>query len=118
MPRVKSGPTKHARHKKVLDAAKGFTHANRKRFKTANEAVLHAGQYAYISRRLKKRDFRKLWITRINAGLETIDPKLSYSVFMKLVKDNQITLNRKMLSEIAVNDAASFKAIVDKVYGK
>jgi large subunit ribosomal protein L20 len=118
MPRVKTGPTKHARHKKVLSAAKGFQHSRHKRYKVAHEAVMHAGRYAYIGRRLKKRDFRKLWIGRINAGLETIDAKLSYSTFIKLLADHKIELNRKMLSEIAVNDAVSFKTIVDKVYGR
>jgi len=118
MPRVKTGPAKHARHKKVLEAAKGFLHARHKRYKVAHEAVMHAGRYAYVGRRLKKRDFRTLWISRINAGLESIDPKLSYSSFIKLLADNKIELNRKIMSELAVNDPEAFKAIVVKVYGK
>jgi large subunit ribosomal protein L20 len=118
MPRVKTGPAKHARHKKVLDAAKGYQHARHKRYKVAHEAVMHAGRYAYVGRRLKKRDFRSLWIERINAGLKTIDENLSYSTFIKLLADNKIELNRKMLAEIAVNDAEAFKTIVTKVYGK
>jgi large subunit ribosomal protein L20 len=118
MPRVKTGPTKHARHKKVLDAAKGYLHARRKRYKTAHEAVMHAGQYAYVGRRLKKRDFRRLWIQRITAGLKTTEMPISYSVFIKLLADNHIELNRKMLAELAVNDFASFKTLVSKVYGK
>lgn len=118
MPRVKTGPTKHARHKKVLEAAKGFQHARRKRFKTAHEAVMHAGQYAYVGRRLKKRDFRRLWIQRINAGLHACQSPISYSVFIKLLADNHIELNRKMLAELATNDLSTFKTIVSKVYGK
>lgn len=118
MPRVKTGPTKHARHKKVLDAAKGYLHARHKRYKTAHEAVMHAGQYAYVGRRLKKRDFRKLWIQRITAGLKACEAPVSYSVFIKLLSDNQVELNRKMLAEIAANDLNSFKTIVNKVYGK
>ncbi len=118
MPRVKTGPAKHARHKKVLEAAKGFLHARHKRYKVAHEAVMHAGRYAYVGRRLKKRDFRTLWIKRINAGLETIDPNLSYSTFIKLLGDHKIEINRKMLAELAVEDAEAFKAIVTKVYGK
>jgi len=118
MPRIKAGVTTHRRHKKVLEAAKGFKHARHKRFKVANEAVMHAGRYAYVGRRLKKRDFRKLWISRINAGLETIEPKLSYSVFIKLLSDHKIELNRKMLAELAIQDMDGFKAVVSKVYGK
>jgi len=118
MPRVKTGPARHARHKKVLEAAKGFLHARHKRYKVAHEAVMHAGRYAYVGRRLKKRDFRTLWISRINAGLEAIDPKLSYSSFIKLLADNKIELNRKIMSELAVNDPEAFKTIVVKVYGK
>lgn len=118
MPRVKSGPARHARHKKVLDAAKGYQAARHKRYKTAHEAVMHAGQYAYVGRRLKKRDFRRLWIQRITAGLKTTEIPVSYSVFIKLLSDNHIELDRKMLSELAFNDLPTFKSIVAKVYGK
>lgn len=118
MPRVKPGVTTHRRHKNVLEAAKGFQHARHKRYKVAHEAVMHAGRYAYVGRRLRKRDFRTLWIGRINAGLETIDPNLSYSTFIKLLGDHKIELNRKMLAELAINDADAFKAIVNKVYGR
>lgn len=118
MPRIKPGVTTHARHKKVLNAAKGFQHARHKRFKVAHEAVLHAGKYAYVGRRLRKRDMKTLWIGRINSALRSIDTTLSYSVFVKLLKDNKIELNRKMLAEIAITDAASFKTLVSKVYGK
>jgi large subunit ribosomal protein L20 len=118
MPRVKTGVVRHRRHTKVLQAAKGFQHARHKRYKVAHEAVMHAGRYAYVSRRLKKRDFRKLWIQRINAGLNTIDQNLSYSVFIKLLSDHKIEINRKMLSELALNNMEAFQAIVTKVYGK
>lgn len=118
MPRVKTGVAKHRRHKEVLKAAKGFKHASRKRYKTAHEAVMHAGQYAYIGRRLKKRDFRTLWIGRITAGLKSVEPSLSYSAFIKLLAEKNIILNRKMLSELAVNNNKAFKAIIDTVYGK
>jgi len=118
MPRVKPGVSTHRRHKKVLDAAKGFLAARHKRYKVAHEAVMHAGRYAYVGRRLRKRDFRTLWIGRINAGLETIDPNLSYSTFIKLLGDHKIELNRKVLAELAVSDADAFKAIVNKVYGR
>lgn len=118
MPRVKTGVAKHHRHLKVLEAAKGFLHARHKRYKVAHEAVMHAGQYAYVGRRLKRRDFRKLWIQRINAGLNTIDEKLSYSVFINLLSVNKIEINRKMLSELAINNAEAFQAIVTRVYGK
>jgi large subunit ribosomal protein L20 len=118
MPRVKTGPARHARHKKVLEAAKGFQHASRKRYKTAHEAVMHAGQYAYVSRRLKKRDFRKLWIQRITAGLKACEAPVSYSVFIKLLSDNNVELNRKMLAELAATDLPAFRSIISKVYGK
>lgn len=118
MPRVKTGPAKHQRHVKVLKATKGYLAARRKRYKVAHEAMMHAGRYAYVGRRLKKRDFRTLWIQRINAGLESVDPKLSYSVFMKLLSDHKIELNRKMLAELAIQDAEAFKTLVQKVYGK
>ncbi len=118
MPRVKTGPAKHQRHKKVLEAAKGFQHARHKRYKVAHEAVMHAGKYAYVGRRLKKRDFRKLWIQRINAGLKATEIPVSYSVFIKLLSDSHVDLNRKVLAEIAATDLPTFKAIVTKVYGK
>ncbi len=118
MPRAKTGTTRHARHKKILEQAKGYQHASRKRIKTAKEAVMHAGQYAYVGRKLRKRDFRRLWIQRINAGLKTIDSTLSYSVFINLLSEKKIEINRKMLAELAVNDMKAFEAIVTKVYGK
>lgn len=117
MPRVKTGTTRHKRHKKVLDLTKGFRGTNNRLYKRAKEALLHAGQYAFIGRKLRKRDFRKLWIARISAGLSTAESNLSYSRFIKALKDNQVGLNRKMLAELAVSDFNAFKSIVNKVQG-
>lgn len=117
MPRVKSGTTRHRRHKKVLKLTKGFRGTNNRLFKRAHEALLHAGQYAYVGRRLRKRDFRALWITRITAALHLAEAKVSYSRFIKALKDSKVELNRKMLSEIAVFDFSAFKKLVEKVQG-
>lgn len=111
--RVKTGTVRRADHKKVLKAAKGFWMTRHKRFKVAHEAVLHAGQYAYNGRRIRRRDFRKLWIVRLNAALQPFEIK--YSVFIKSLKDHKIELNRKMLSELAINDPAAFKSIIDSL---
>jgi large subunit ribosomal protein L20 len=107
--RVKTGTVRRAGHKKILRLAKGFWMTRHKRYKVARQAVMHAGQYAYNGRRIRRRDFRKLWIVRINAALKPFET--SYSAFIKKLKDNKVELNRKMLSEIAVNDPATFKAI-------
>jgi large subunit ribosomal protein L20 len=109
--RVKTGTVRKAHHQKVLSQAKGFWMTRHKRYKVAHEAVMHAGQYAYNGRRIRRRDFRKLWIIRINAALKPFE--LRYSVFIKQLKDNQIDLNRKMLSEMAINDPNAFKAVVN-----
>lgn len=111
--RVKTGVVRRQAHKKILKAAKGFWMTRHKRFKAANEAVMHAGQYAFEGRRLRRRDTRKLWIVRINAALKPFEVK--YSVFIKKLIDNKVTLNRKMLAEIAVNDPSTFKTIVESV---
>lgn len=118
MPRAKTGVTRRRRHKKVLQSAKGYRLSRGSHYKVAHESVMHAGQHAYIGRKLKKRDFRKLWIQRITAGLSLIDDAPSYSSFMHLLSQQNIQLNRKMLSEIATNDPDTFQAIVSKVYGK
>lgn len=115
MPRTKTGVTRSRRHKKVLKLAKGFRGTNNRLYKRAHEAVLHAGQYAYVGRKLRKRDFRKLWITRISAAVKQIDPSYNYSRFINDLKNAQVNLNRKMLSELAIADFSAFKAIVDKV---
>lgn len=117
MPRVKSGTTRRRSHKKVLKLTKGFRGTNNRLFKRAQEALLHAGQYAYVGRRLRKRDFRALWITRISAALSSLEVTLSYSKFVKALKDNHIELNRKMLSELAIFDFTAFKKLVEKVQG-
>ncbi|PIU73282.1 50S ribosomal protein L20 [Candidatus Shapirobacteria bacterium CG06_land_8_20_14_3_00_40_12] len=111
--RVKTGTVRHAFHKKVLQAAKGYWMTRHKRYKVAAEAVLHAGQYAYNGRRLRRRDLRKLWIIRLNAALKEFS--LSYSKFINLAKNAKMVLNRKMLSELAINDPTVFKSIVNSV---
>jgi large subunit ribosomal protein L20 len=113
MPRVKRGVTSRARHKKVLDLAKGFTRRRSKAFRVAKEAVMKAGQYAYRDRRQRKRVFRSLWIARINAAVREHD--LSYSVFMNGLRRASIDLDRKVLADMAVLDKAAFAAIVDRV---
>lgn len=112
MPRVKTGVTRRRRHKKILSSNKGFRGANSRLYKRAKEAFLHAGKYAYIGRKLRKRDMRRLWITRINAALFEIGEGLKYSRFMNAMKKANISINRKMLAEIAVSDFKTFKEIV------
>lgn len=109
--RVKTGVVRRQHHKKVLKLAKGFWMTRHKRYKVAHEAVMHAGMYAFVGRRLKKRDIRKLWIVRINAILKSLN--IRYSQFIKQLKDKKIDLNRKMLSDLATNDPATFQKIVD-----
>lgn len=112
MPRVKTGITRRKRHKKILDSNRGFRGTNSRLYKRAKEAYLHAGQYAYIGRKLRKRDMRKLWIIRINAALTEIGEGLKYSRFINALKKSKIQLDRKMLAEIAVSDFKTFKDIV------
>ena len=111
MARVKSGAITKARHKKILKQAKGFFGSRHRLYKTAKESVMHQGQYAFRDRRQNKRNFRKLWITRINAAVREYD--LSYSKFMNGLNKAGIIINRKMLSEIAIEDKAEFKKLVD-----
>ena len=112
MARIKGAMMTRKRRKKVLKLAKGYYGAKSKLFKTAKEAVMKSGQYAYVGRRLKKRDFRRLWIARISAACKANG--MNYSTFMNGLKKANITLNRKMLSEIAINDAAGFTALTEK----
>lgn len=112
MARVKGAMMTRKRRNKTLKLAKGYWGAKSKHFKMAKQAVMKSGQYAYIGRRHKKRDFRKLWITRISAACKMNG--MNYSTFMNGVNKAGITLNRKMLSEIAINDEAGFTAIVEK----
>jgi len=113
MARVKRGVTASKRHKKVLAKAKGYYNARRKVFRVAKQAVIKAGQYAYIGRRLKKRDFRSLWIQRINAAAR--EHGLSYSRLISGLKVAAIEIDRKMLADLAVHDAAAFGSIATKV---
>ena len=112
MARVKGAMATRKRRNNVLKLAKGYWGGKSKLFKTAKEAVMKSGQYAYIGRRLKKRDFRKLWITRISAACKMNG--MNYSTFMNGLKKSGSTLNRKVLSEIAVHDEAAFAALVEQ----
>ena len=112
MARVKGAMMTRKRRKKVLKLAKGYWGAKSKHFKMAKQAVMKSGNYAYIGRKQRKRDFRRLWITRISAGCKANG--INYSTFMNGLKKAGITLNRKMLSEIAIADAAGFTALVEK----
>ena len=109
MARVKGGVMSHKRRKKVLRLAKGYYGARHRLFRTAKEAVMKTGRYAYIGRKQKKREFRRLWITRISAGCKMND--MNYSTFMNGLKKSGVTLNRKMLSEMAIHDAEGFAAL-------
>ncbi len=109
MARVKRGVTAGRRHKKVLGKAKGYYNARRKVYRTAKQAVIKAGQYAYRDRRAKKREFRALWITRINAAARLYD--ISYSQLVNGLRKAGITIDRKVLAEIAVHDASAFETI-------
>ncbi|MDP4300691.1 50S ribosomal protein L20 [Leptothrix discophora] len=113
MPRVKRGVTARARHKKVLALAKGYRGRRKNVYRIAKQAVMKAGQYAYRDRRAKKREFRRLWIARINAASRSLG--LTYSRFMAGLKKAQIAIDRKVLSDMAINDPAAFGSIVDKV---
>lgn len=112
MPRVKRGVTAHARHKKVIKAAKGYRGRRGNVFRVAKQAVMKAGQYAYRDRRNKKRTFRALWITRINAACR--EQGVTYSAFIAGTKKAQIELDRKVLADMAVNDKAGFAAVVEQ----
>ena len=111
MPRVKRGVTAHARHKKILDQAKGYRGRRKNVYRIAKEAVMKAGQYAYRDRRRRKRDFRVLWIARINAAARECG--MTYSTFMNGLKKADIQVDRKVLADIAVFDKSSFVKMVD-----
>ena len=112
MARVKGALATRKRRKKILKLAKGYWGSKSRHFKMAKQAVMKSGNYAYIGRKQKKRDFRRLWITRISAACKLNG--VNYSTFMNGLKKAGIDLNRKMLSEIAINDAAAFTALVEK----
>lgn len=112
MPRVKRGVVAHARHKKVIDQAKGYQGRRKNVYRVAVQAVTKAGQYAYRDRRQKKRTFRTLWIARINAGAR--DCGLSYSRMINGLKKANIVIDRKVLADIAMHDSAAFAVIAEK----
>ena len=113
MSRVKTGTTRKNRHRKILNETKGYWGSKSKLYKSAKEAFLHAGEYAFFGRKLRKRDMRKLWIMRLTASLKQYD--LNYSTFIDKLTKSKIILNRKMLSELSIKDQESFKAVVDKL---
>jgi large subunit ribosomal protein L20 len=110
--RVKAGTVTRKRHKKILKMAEGYRGAASRRFKVANEAVMHALKYSYINRREKKREYRKLWIVRINALSRQYD--LSYSRFINGLKLANVEIDRKILADMAVNDPRTFEQLVNK----
>ena len=110
MPRVKGSTIHRARRKKVMEEAKGYFGSKHRLYKSAKEQVMHSGKYAYRDRRQKKRDFRKLWITRINAACR--ENEISYSKFINGLSKAGVTVNRKMLSEIAIDNPKSFSDLV------
>ncbi len=112
MPRVKRGVTARARHKKVLELAKGFRGRRKNVYRIAKEAVMKAGQYAYRDRRAKKREFRGLWIARINAAVR--ESGMTYSRFMAGLKKAAIEIDRKVLADLAVQDKPAFSRIVEQ----
>jgi len=112
MARVKRGTIAHAKHKKVIDQAKGYSGRRKNVYRVATQAVTKAGQYAYRDRRQRKRQFRALWIARINAAARECD--LSYSVFMHGLKKAEIEIDRKVLADIAVCDKTAFAALADQ----
>lgn len=113
MVRVKRGTTQRRRHNKVLKAAKGYRGLRSRLYRQAKNAVAKAGMHAYAHRRTKKRDFRRLWIARINAAVR--EQGMNYSTFMNKLAEKGIALDRKILSELAINEPDAFKAIVDSV---
>lgn len=111
MPRVKGGTITHHRHKKILKLARGYRGAKSKLFRPAHEQVMKSLYYAYVHRRLRRRDFRKLWITRINAAARLNG--ISYSKLMNGLKKANVVINRKMLAELAVNNTTAFTKLAD-----
>ncbi|MGS4948229.1 50S ribosomal protein L20 [Meridianimarinicoccus sp. RP-17] len=114
MSRTKGGTVTHARHKKVTDAAKGYYGRRKNTFKVAAQAVDKANQYATRDRKTRKRNFRALWIQRINAGVREVDATMTYSRFINGLTLAGIEVDRKVLADLAVNEPAAFNAIVDK----
>ena len=113
MPRANSSVPRHRRHRKVVKQAKGYYGARSRNFKSAKEAVSKAGLYSYRDRRQRKRMFRRLWITRINAGARLNN--MSYSAFIASLKEKEIELNRKVLADMAMNDPNAFSRLVEHI---
>lgn len=113
MSRIKRGTTSRAKHKRLLSLTKGYRMTRHKLVKVAKESVLHAGEYGHSGRKLRKRDMRRMWISRLNQQVTQMD--LSYSRFINALKKADLPIDRKLLSELAVNDPQVFKIIVDKV---
>ena len=111
--RIKRGVTSHRKHKKLLRSVKGYRMTKSRLIKVAKEAQLHAGQYAYAGRKIKKSNIRRLWIIRISAAVKNYG--LSYSQFIAKLKIANISLNRKILAHLIVNDENAFKAVIDKI---
>lgn len=116
MSRVKRGIVSRRKHNKTLELAKGYRGTRSRLIKTATEAVLHAGQYAYHGRKLKKRDFRRLWVTRIGEAVK--EEGYSYSRFIKALSDKNIELDRKILANLVIDHSDAFKEVVKKAFGK
>jgi large subunit ribosomal protein L20 len=112
MARIKRGIARHKRHKKIIGQAEGYWGRKKNVFRRANEQVLKSGQYAFRDRRAKKRDFRRLWIVRLNAGCKSCGVK--YGDFIHGLRSKGIQLDRKMLSELAIHDAEAFKKVVEQ----
>ena len=112
MARVKRGVTAHAKHKKVYKAAEGFRGRRKNTIRAAKAAVDKAGQYAYVGRKLKKRNFRALWIQRINAAVRAVDAEMTYSRFIAALAKAGIEVDRKVLADLAVNEPEAFAAVV------
>jgi large subunit ribosomal protein L20 len=115
MSRVKKGKSANKRRKYLLERAKGYLYGGSTKFRAAKERLLKAESNAYKSRRLRKRDFRSLWITRINGALDQIQSELSYSKFINLLHKSELELNRKVVSEIAIRDIEAFKSLVESL---
>ena len=113
MVRISGGPASKRKHKKVLDLAKGFWMSRSKQFKKAQETVLHAGQYAFAGRKLRKRDMRRLWIVQLGNAVR--EEGLSYSKFIAQMKAKKVMVDRKMLADLAVNHISDFKKLVSQV---
>lgn len=114
MPRARNTVPAHARHKKIVKAAKGYRGRRKNTFRTAHSAVWKAGEYAYVGRKVKKRSFRSLWIQRINAAVRDVDGSLTYSRFIDGLNKAGIELDRKVISDIAIREPDAFKTLVEK----